>query len=349
MELGRLNVLIGANGTGKSNLVSLFAFLNAAMKGELQIFVGRTGAAHSLLHLGPKQTGELTGTLEFDNDEESAFYAFKLLFAAPDNLIFASETFRTVPKPPKTSSCSELIARGANESAVAQPGFQDNEWLKWFASLISGLRSFHFHDTSLLARIRGHSRAADHRVLYQNGENLASVLRFLRDAHPEHYQRILETVRLIAPFFADFVLEAPTPSPELVMLNWRAKGADYEFGPHQLSDGTLRFTALATLLLLPMEMLPGMIVIDEPELGLHPYAIKLLASLLAEASARTQVLVATQSAALVDEVEPNEVIVANLEGGATSFERLDSEKLSDWLKEYTLSQMWETNLFGGRP
>jgi predicted ATPase len=133
------------------------------------------------------------------------------------------------------------------------------------------------------------------------------------------------------------------------MLNWRAKGADYEFGPHQLSDGTLRFTALATLLLLPMEMLPGTIIIDEPELGLHPYAIKLLASLLADASERTQVLVATQSTALVDEVRPEDVIVANLEEGATSLQRLDRESLADWLKDYSLSQMWESNLFGGRP
>jgi predicted ATPase len=349
LELGRLNVLIGANGSGKSNLVSFFAFLNAAMKGELQIFVGRTGAAHSLLHFGPKQTGELTGSLHFENDDESAVYAFKLLFAAPDNFIFASETFRAAPKPPKTTGFSELIGRGANESAVVQPGLRDNERLKWFASLISGVRTFHFHDTSLLARIRGHWRAADHRVLYHNGENLASVLRHLRDAYPQHYQRVLETIRLIAPFFADFVLEAPPSSPEQVMLNWRAKGADYEFGPHQLSDGTLRFAALATLLLLPAEMLPGMIIIDEPELGLHPYAIKLLASLLADASERTQLLVATQSAALVDQVEPDDVIVADMVEGASQFTRQSREKLKEWLDDYTLSELWEKNVVGGRP
>ena len=242
-----------------------------------------------------------------------------------------------------------MVARGANESAVVQPGFRDNERLKWFASLISGLRTFHFHDTSLLARIRGHWKAYDHRVLYQNGENVAAVLRFLRDSHPERYQRVIETVRLIAPFFADLVLEAPASSPDLVMLNWRAKGADYEFGPHQLPDGTLRFIALATLLLLPLEMLPGTIIIDEPELGLPPYAIKLLASLLADASERTQVLVATQSAALVDQVEPKDVIIANSEAGASSFERPDGDKLKSWLNDYKLSEVWEMNLIGGRP
>ena len=133
------------------------------------------------------------------------------------------------------------------------------------------------------------------------------------------------------------------------MLNWRSKGSDYELGPHQLSDGTLRFMALATLLLQPAECLPGMIAVDEPELGLHPFAIKILGSLLAEASDRTQVLTATQSAGLVDEMEPQDVIVANLEEGITTLAGLDQEQLSSWLQDYTLSQMWESNLFGGRP
>jgi predicted ATPase len=135
----------------------------------------------------------------------------------------------------------------------------------------------------------------------------------------------------------------------MVMLNWRAKDSEYELGPHQLSDGTLRFIALATLLLQPDECLPGVLVIDEPELGLHPYAIKVLASLLTDASTRTQVLVATQSVGLVDEMEPEDIIVANLADGATTLERLDSRRLVEWLQEYTLSQMWATNLFGGQP
>lgn len=347
LTVGNLNVLIGANGAGKSNFISFFRLLNAAMRGDLRVFVGQQGAAHSLLFKGPKVSGEIKASLEFEDEAETNLYAFRLLYGAPDNLTFASETFRTTPKAGSATQFSELIAKGAIESAVTT--LRDNERVKLFARLIGGIGTYHFHDTSLLAGVRGKWRVSDHRVLYANGENLPAVLRFLHEAHPDAYGRILETVQLVAPFFGDFILEPPSESPEMVMLNWRAKGSDYELGPHQLSDGTLRFMALAALLLQPAESMPRMIVIDEPELGLHPYAIKILASLLQDAANFTQIIVATQSAALVDEVRPEDVIVANLEEGATSFERLDQEKLADWLKEYSLSQMWESNLFGGRP
>jgi predicted ATPase len=71
LKLENLNVLIGANGSGKSNLISLFALLNAAMRGELQVFIGSKGAAHSLLHFGPKETKEFTANLEFDSETET--------------------------------------------------------------------------------------------------------------------------------------------------------------------------------------------------------------------------------------------------------------------------------------
>jgi predicted ATPase len=349
LAVGDLNVLIGANGAGKSNLISFFRLLNAAMRGELQVHVGQQGAAHSLLHNGPKATGEIRAALQFEDAAETNLYALRLLFSAPDNLTFASETFRTEPKAGSASPPAELVARGASESAVVQPGFRENERLKLFARFFGGIRTYHFHDTSERADIRLSRRVEDHRQLYSNGENLAPVLRYLRDHQPNSYARIVETVRLVAPFFGDFSLDTPSILPGHVLLNWRARGSDYQLGPHQLSDGTLRFMALATLLLQPAGHFPDVIVIDEPELGLHPYAVKILASLLADAASRTQVLVATQSAGLVDEMEPQDVIVANLEEGVTSLERLDPERLSTWLQDYTLSQMWESNLFGGRP
>ena len=197
--------------------------------------------------------------------------------------------------------------------------------------------------------MRGRWRVNDHRALYPSGENLAAVLRFFRDTHADAYGRIRETIRLVAPIFGDFILEPPSASPDLVMLNWRAKGTDYELGPHQLSDGTLRFIALATLLLQPAECLPGVLVIDEPELGLHPYAIKILGSLIEDAANFTQIIVATQSASFIDQVEPDDVIVADMVDGASQFQRLNGEKLKEWLDEYTLSELWEKNIVGGRP
>jgi predicted ATPase len=347
LKLKNLNVLIGANGSGKSNFLSFFRFLNAAMRSALQVYVGQQGAAHSILHKGPKVCGEISASLQFEDETETDLYEFRLVYGAPDNLTFASEKFQTTPKPGSEIQFSELIARGSFESAVTN--LRHNERIKLFAHLIGGIGIYHFHDTTLLAGVRGRWRVNDHRVLYANGENLSAVLRFLRDSYPDAYGRILETIQLVAPFFADFILEPPSESPELVMLNWRVKGTDYELGPHQLSDGTLRFIALTTLLMQPAECLPKVIAIDEPELGLHPYAIKILASLLHDAANFTQIIVATQSAALVDLMEPDDVIVADMVDGATQFERLSREKLKEWLEEYTLSQLWEMNLVGGRP
>jgi len=349
LPMGNLNVLIGANGAGKSNLISFFRLLNAAMRGELQVYVGQQGAAHSILHNGPKVCGEISASLQFEDETETHLYASRLIYGAPDNLTFASEKFRTTPRAGSAAPSSELIVRGGSESAVVQPRLRENERLKFFASLVGGIGTYHFHDTSLLAGVRGRWRVSDHRVLYANGENLAAVLSFLRGAHADAYGRILETIRLVTPFFGDFILEPPSASPELVMLNWRTKGSVYELGPHQLSDGTLRFMALATLLLQPAERLPRMIVIDEPELGLHPYAIKILASLLQDAANFTQIIVATQSAAFVDQMDPDDVIVANMVDGASQFERQSREKLKEWLEEYTLSELWEKNVVGGRP
>jgi predicted ATPase len=186
--------------------------------------------------------------------------------------------------------------------------------------------------------------------LLPDGDNLAAYLHLLREKQPECYQRVVETVRLVFPIFRDFILEPDKGGGDFVLLRWRAAGsAEYDFGPHQISDGTLRFIALATLLLQPQDWLPKLITIDEPELGLHPYAIKILASLIQDAANFTQIIAATQSAAFVDQVEPDDVIVVDMVDGASTFERQSREKLKEWLDEYTFSELWEKNVIGGRP
>lgn len=133
------------------------------------------------------------------------------------------------------------------------------------------------------------------------------------------------------------------------MLNWREKGRDYLFGPHQISDGTLRVIALATLLLQPEDMLPDVIVIDEPELGLHPYAIGVLAALFRKASHHCQLIISTQSAELLDYFDADEVIVVNRKGESSEYRRLTTAELDTWLEDYSLSELWEKNVLGGGP
>ncbi len=203
-----------------------------------------------------------------------------------------------------------------------------------------------FHNTSDTARIRQKWNKDDGRFLKEDGGNLAPFLYRLRESKPKHYKLILDTVRHAAPFFADFVLE---PEGDSLLLQWQERNSDLVFGSHQASDGTLRFIALCSLLLQPEDELPDLIILDEPELGLHPGAIAILAGLLKSASIHTGVVLATQSTTVVDHFDPEDIIVVDRVGRHSTFRRLEAHRLSTWLDEYSLGELWEKNVIGGRP
>lgn len=347
IELRKLNVLVGANGSGKSNFISFFKLLNYAMTGALQTFIGRSGGARSLLHGGPRKTPQCSASLEFATEAGVNTYHLRLFHAAPDTLIFGEESVSFARRGLPGAPNPRVLGSGHRESALLAPEWSQDRTVKFFKSTLSRFRAYQFHDTSDESHLRSRAAIEDSRFLYADGGNLAAVLRAIREAHPARYQRIVKTVRLAAPFFEDFVLEPAREAERTVMLRWRSRTSDYEFGPHQLSDGTLRFMALTTLLLQPTEWLPAMIVIDEPELGLHPYAVQLLAALMGEASHDAQIVAATQSAALVDEVEPADVLVVDRRDGESQFSRVDPEALREWLTEYTLSEVWLKNVLDG--
>ena len=152
-------------------------------------------------------------------------------------------------------------------------------------------------------------------------------------------------MRLVVPFFS---LELFTLQGDKIRLEWRHHGFDSYFDAHSLSDATLRFIALATLLLQPRRLRPSVILLDEPELGLHPSAIAILAALIKQSSVETQIVLATQSPLLLDHFDPEDVLVTECMAGATKFTRLDGEQLKNGLEDYSLGQLWEKNEFGGR-
>ena len=208
---------------------------------------------------------------------------------------------------------------------------------------------YHFHDTGFASPLKKTADVHDNRHLRPNGSNLAAFLYLLSKKHENSYTQIRRTVRLAAPFFDDFNLKPLALNEDKIRLEWRHVGSDAYFDASSLSDGTLRFIALATLLMQPASLRPNLILLDEPELGLHPYAITLLASLLKQASVDSQVIVATQSPILLDHFEPEDVLVAERVDGATELQRLDGEALKIWLEDYSLGQLWEKNELGGRP
>lgn len=349
LELHPLNVLIGANGAGKSNLVSFFKMLNEMMAGRLQQYIGGAGRAQSLLHFGPKVTPQLEATLEFEANTGASTYGARLFHAAGDTLIFAEESlsFHAAGfSKPKVVS----LGSGHAETRIGQKADEGDKTAKVFRQLLNGCRVYHFHDTSSTARVRQYCYIGDTRWLMPDAGNLAAFLRRLRDeGDGSIYKRIVTTIRLIAPFFDDFDLEPASSNPNEVILNWREKGSDQLFGPHQLSDGTLRAMCLVTLLLQPEKDLPQLVVVDEPELGLHPYALNVIASLFKKASHHTQVLVSTQSSTFLDNFDPDDVVVVNREGKESQFRRPDEARLNAWLEEYSLGEVWEKNVIGGGP
>jgi predicted ATPase len=345
LQLNALNVLIGPNGVGKSNFIGLFRLINNIVERRLQVYAGSAGGAGALLHFGRKKTPAMK--LDFTFSDAVNGYHCTLLGADDDSLFFGDEStwFHDKKHPrPYTSGLGggQRETRLVNEQGQTVRGIAD-----YVVTAMRSWRIHHFHDTSAEARVKQACELHDNRVLKGDASNLAAFLHLLKARHPAHYRNIVDAVRMVAPFLEDLVLEPLALNQEMIRLEWKEKGNDHVFGPGALSDGTLRFICLATLLLQPN--LPSTILLDEPELGLHPYAITLLAELLRGASTKTQVIASTQSVSLVNQFEPQDVLVVEREDGQSVFKRLDKGAMDAWIEDYGLGDLWEKNLLGGRP
>ena len=344
LRLQPINVVIGPNGSGKSNFIGVFAFLNAIREGHLQDYVTKAGGAEKLLHFGSKTTKAIEIHISFQDGVNQ--YKIELAPAPGDQLYPADEAVLFWNKQYPIPYYQGLVSEG-REAGISTAN--SNRIASYVRGHLQSWRLYHFHDTSAGSPMKKTASLNDNRFLRPDGSNLAAFLYFLREKHPEAYGLIRGTVQRVAPFFDDFQLEPARLKPDSIILEWRHKNSDAYFDANAFSDGTLRFIALATLLLQPEKYRPSVILVDEPELGLHPYAITMLASLIKQASTKTQVIVGTQSPLLLDHFRPEDVLVANRVEGSTELTRLESSKLSTWLEDYSLGQLWEKNEIGGRP
>jgi predicted ATPase len=353
LPLKNINVLIGPNGVGKSNFIGFFRLLRAMIDEGLQLFVRTQGGADAFLHLGPKFTEQIVGKMRFGDNG----YDFSLVPSIDgSSLIIESElvSFNSGIYPPAVHRIGSGLLEAQIRKLKDRPALKGGRGMEGYVfDSVSSWVVYHFHDTSESSSIRRAGKIAENDSLQADGGNLAAYLYRLRHTHPNDYRQIVEVIQLAAPFFRDFNLRPNPLNPDYIQLEWFQLGSDYVLLPSQLSDGTLRFICLAVALLQPDR--PSTLLFDEPELGLHPYALVLLGRLFRQATIsplgwpNQQVIVSTQSPLLLNEFEPEEVIVVERAGGQSEFRRLNSEDLSEWLTEYTLGELWQKNVLGARP
>jgi len=353
LELGNLNVVIGANGAGKSNFVQVFRMLMAMIRKNFTRFILEQGGADNFLFNGLKVTPKIDIAFEFESFSDNATgqnqYRFELSPTVDERFLINEERkyVTTNWRSYGTPSEESRLYDERNESSW------DGRWNgvgHFVYESISKWMVYHFHDTSSSAPMRRSEIIEDHRTLRGDAANIAPFLLNLKsnESYNKNYTEIVDAIRFVTPFFDDFRLDVQKlGEAEKTKLSWTQKGSDFPMQPYHLSDGSIRFICLATALLQPSP--PSTIIIDEPELGLHPEAISILAELIQAASKRTQVIVATQSPALVDQFAIQDIIVVNREDGASTFKRLKEEDFSEWLKNYSVGELWTKNVIVGGP
>lgn len=339
IELRDLNVLIGANGSGKSNFVGFFVMIQQLLEQNLQRYVAKQGGPDPLMYFGRKVTDKIVGKMFFGNNG----YNFDLEPTKDNRLIFGEENFWWNMKG------DHWIGAGHEESKANSSEAKSTKIYDYVVPAMKQWRVYHFHDTSDTAKVKLLHGINDNEYLRPDASNLAAFLFRLKKNHTQEYSKIVKTIRLVAPYFGDFHLRANVDNSKQIELEWTEIGQDVPFSGHALSDGTLRFICLTTVLLQPEKFKPALILIDEPELGLHPFAINLLASLVKSAAKTRQMIISTQSVELLDEFDIDDILVADRSEDGSTLSRPDKADLKDWLDEYSVGELWCKNLLGGRP
>ena len=349
-----LTALIGSNGSGKSNIIRLFEMLRwMLIERRLADYVQMRGGADDQLFDGRAKTPQIQVELNLIALRGRGDYKFTIAWGHPDRFLFTEESFRLIRKNeprfggwkhlgsahseakiPESAHSPDLV--GGIEGAIAYS----------ITNLLKACYVYQFHDTSDRSRFKENCDALDNGFLRPDGSNLAAILLRLQREDIKRYELICRHIGRVLPDFDRFQLDE---SYGKVALRWKAKRSDKTFGAHLTSDGSLRFFALVTLLNLPAEMLPNAILLDEPELGLHPKAIALIGGMIKSLAVERQIIVATQSPLLVDSFSLEELAVLDLKDGRTQIRRPDPDDYSLWLDDYTTGDLWRKNLLGGRP
>lgn len=343
LTMSAINILIGANGAGKSNFISLFTFLRNLSEGKLQSYVEKNGFANNFFHFGAKKTPKIVIHIDVG---QNGYHVEFVHGEANDALVFENEycTYN--------ESSRNFYVKGKLGESGLRPDAEAESTLvkKYTREYMQKCRVYHFHDTSSTAGFKQAQKLSASFMLQPDASNLAPFLRYLKTSFYKNYEEIITAIQTVTPFFHDFYLEPQgEKGDESILLRWIHRDHETPFSANQLSDGTARFICMATLFLQPDGSKPSTIVLDEPELGLHPAALDVLAEIIKSVSKKTQVICSTQSVAFANRFEPEEFIVVDQKDGASTFKKLERQALEHWLEDYGMGDIWTKNLIGGRP
>lgn len=344
LDMKPINLLIGSNGSGKSNFISFFKFLKNIYDRQLQHYVVSEGSSEDILHFGSKVSDHVLGCLEFDAANK---YVVRLNANTANSLYIQYEEIQFNKAKSGHADSNQDHQRLSENQLESELKTKSQGRFDRINSFMDSFRVFHFHDTSKNSNLRKPAQINDNEFLREDGANLPAFLYWMQHKFPKEFKRIEMTVQSVAPYFDSFNLAPDRLNESQIRLRWKEKNSDAYFDAKHLSDGTLRFIALTTLLLQPEA--PNVIIIDEPELGLHPFAINKLAGLIKKASIDTQLIISTQSVNLVDNFEPEDIISVDRELQQSVFKRQSSAELKDWLQDYSIGDLWNKNVIGGRP
>ena len=346
-------VLIGANGSGKSNFIRFFEMVSWMIgPRRLAEFVQKHGGADDQLFCGSKVSPTMEAELAIRTESGRNDYRFAFTYAHPDRFVFTEEAFRFSRQGRSTEAAWEHLGSGHSEAKIVDVSRHtgvaevNQTTARVLVHLLRQCAVYQFHDTSHDSQLKKNWDVEDNMYLRSHGGNLAAVLLRLEREDAQRLELICRHIRGALPVFDRFEL---AESHGKVMLRWKVRGLDKTIGAHLTSDGSLRFFALVTLLNLSSEMLPDVVLLDEPELGLHPAAIALIGDMIKVCAMERQVIVATQSPLLVDVFDIEEIFVLETQDEKSNVHRFDEECYREWLGEYTTGELWQKNLLGGRP
>lgn len=342
IKLNNLNILIGENGAGKSNFLSIFNFINQIVDENLQRWVKLNGGADNILYYGRKVTDKVSIEIKFNNDK----YFIEL--SPTRDILMIEKEFLSYTSPGGHLYDSSTTINKYESNLRREALLNPNDIPYKILESMRNWKIYHFHDTSINSPIKTLNKINETELLRANGSNLTSYLYFLKNHHPKNYLLIEKCIQLVAPYFDKFKLEPDISNNKVIYLKWFSKGFEHQMSIDDFSDGTLRFICYAALLQQPQELIPQTVIIDKPELGLHPKALELLASMIKTLANEKQIIISTQSVELINHFDIEDLIIVDRIKEDSKFRRLEYQEFEQWLDDYSVGDLWNKNLLGGR-